>query len=166
MNQPVAKSTPRKRPASANAGLDAWLTAEPSVPVKSSTGLPRLDDATEASDKITAKVPEEEATKRRLESEAGRAKKRQKVGTGLESVLAAAKNQDNAGPTTMDRTKNDWKEFKKTDKEIEDELEAHKKDKDRYTDKKEFLARSNLREWEVEQAGKKGRPPPNSSRNA
>jgi Bucentaur or craniofacial development len=50
----------------------------------------------------------------------------------------------------LDKSKMDWKEFKKSDTAIEDELESYKKSNNQYLDKKEFLQRSELREYEQE----------------
>lgn len=148
MNKPISKPAPsatKAAPAaSAAAGLGDWLAGPTSLPPKASAArkLPRLDDLEKT---------------RKAEDEADEIKpaKKQKVGTGLEAVLSKAKGE--AGPNTLEKTKEAWKDFKKDDQEVTDELETYKKDKNRYTDKVAFLDRSNKREWEVEQAGKKQR---------
>ncbi len=148
MNEPVVRK--QKRPASNDLG--AWLQDDQP---KKRVALPRLDEAAEKS----AREKEEADQRRREEEEEANMSKRKKntkVGTGLEAVLKAAKGGDD-GPNTLDRTKEHWKEFKKTDAAIEEELEAHKKDKNRYTDRVQFLQRTEIREWEVEQAGKRSR---------
>mmetsp|Transcript_8988 Transcript_8988/g.18134 ORF Transcript_8988/g.18134 Transcript_8988/m.18134 type:complete len:272 (-) Transcript_8988:225-1040(-) len=52
------------------------------------------------------------------------------------------------------KSREDWVSFKK-DACVEEELEAHKKDKDRYTEKMAFLQRSEWREWAFEQRSKR-----------
>lgn len=67
---------------------------------------------------------------------------------GLDAVLetiAPAKKV-----TVMDKSKSDWKEFKSTDQEIHEELEAHKKSGATYLDKKEFLSKADYAEYERE----------------
>ena len=148
MNQPMV----RKQKRTADSGLGNWLQSERP---KKRISLPRLDEAAE---KSARERDEADEARRKAEEEARMSsfKKRVNLGTGLEAVLKAAKGGDN-GPNTLDRTKQNWKDFKKTDAAIEEELEAHKKDKSRYTDRVEFLKRTEMREWEVEQAGKRSR---------
>jgi hypothetical protein len=82
--------------------------------------------------------------------------KRPKVqGTGLEQVLSAIKGDK--GPGVLDKTRNAWSTFKRDDVEVADELEAYKKDKNRYTDKVAFLDRTELREWEADMERKRRR---------
>ncbi|CDF77583.1 unnamed protein product [Chondrus crispus] len=75
--------------------------------------------------------------------------------TGLEAALNIVR-----GPrkeTVLTKTKDVWSEFKGKDDKVVDELEKYKKDKNRYTDKVAFLKRSDVREWEYEQQGKRKR---------
>jgi hypothetical protein len=44
----------------------------------------------------------------------------------------------------------DWKEYKSTDENVEEELEQHKRSGNQYLDKQEFLKRAELREYEIE----------------
>ncbi|KAK8740445.1 hypothetical protein OTU49_002912 [Cherax quadricarinatus] len=53
--------------------------------------------------------------------------------------------------TTLEKTKLDWNSFK-SQEGLEEELEKHKKSKDGYLDKKEFLERADLRQFEIERA--------------
>ncbi len=52
--------------------------------------------------------------------------------------------------SVLDKSKQDWQEYKKTDASVEEELEAYKKSSDKYLDKVDFLKRSELREYEQE----------------
>lgn len=77
--------------------------------------------------------------------------------SGLEIVLSLIRGQD--PDTLLDRTKRAWNEYKTDAPDIRDELEDHKKDKSRYTSKVAFLERSDVREWEYEQKGRKPTKP-------
>lgn len=77
--------------------------------------------------------------------------------SGLEIVLSLIRGQD--PNTLLDRTKRAWNEYKTDAPDIRDELEEHKKDKSRYTSKVAFLERSDVREWEYEQKGRKPTKP-------
>lgn len=152
MNRPTASSASagKKRTAPArDGGLGAWLS--PTTKRKAPSGLPRrlprLEEATSRSAQQTVADGVEAAPP---------AAKRAKTGTGLEAVLRAARNGD-AGPSTLDRTKAHWREFKQSDAEVKEELNAYKKDKGRYTERVRFLERTTHREWEKEQATKKSK---------
>lgn len=140
MNKPISNTKERQTaPKAADSSFENWLNQP--APSKPSVNIPRLGD-----------VEKEEETKRSADE--APPQKKQKLGTGLEAVLQAARG-DNT-PNTLDKTKESWRDYKK-DKEVAQELDSYKKDKDRYTDKVAFLERSSHREWEVEQAGKKRR---------
>lgn len=155
MNRPVSRSVKRRAPTARDGGLGAWLTP-PSTKNASGFKPPRLDEAAKESARASAAVAAATVAAEVAEMDGKNRTKRAKLGTGLEAVLQAARNGD-VRPTTLDRTKENWREFKKGDADVTEELEAYKKDKNRYTDKVAFLDRSSQREWEVEQAGKKTR---------
>ena len=62
----------------------------------------------------------------------------------LESLTQAKK------VTVLDKSRLDWKDFKKTDDAVEEELEAHKRSGATYLEKKAFLGRADLAEYERE----------------
>jgi hypothetical protein len=70
-------------------------------------------------------------------------------------VLGALKGEK--APGVLDRTREAWAGFKDADGDVKDELDAYKKDKNRYTDKVAFLERTDRREWEADMARKKRR---------
>ncbi len=141
MNKPIEKAVSTVKPSKeVDSGLGDWLKPS-TVPKGTIKKVPRLEE-------VESKRAAEEADEIQPV-------KKQKLGTGLEGILNAAKGEQKSN--TLDKTKESWKEFKKDDKEVEEELEAYKKDKNRYTDKVSFLERASVREWEVEQAGKKKR---------
>lgn len=135
--QPTAAAT--------DPGLMGWLggmqSPAPAKPFK----VKRLDQL------------EREAKEReRAEREAGDVKVEKKSRqTGLEAVLDIVRGPKKDG--ALDKTREVWSEFKEKDEEVENELESYKKDKDRYTDKVAFLERTDVREWEYEQSGKRKR---------
>ena len=142
VNAPASRVKPNE---SSDGGLGAWLNSSSKSDTNTKRALPRLEEAT----KRSAEAAENEDRE-------GALKRQKKVGTGLEAVLDKARGIDNT-PNTLERTKDKWREFKKNDGEVAEELEAYKKDKNRYTERMSFLERSSHREWEVEQAGKKSR---------
>ncbi|CAN8068800.1 unnamed protein product [Agarophyton chilense] len=75
-------------------------------------------------------------------------------GTGLEAVLDLVRGKKQT--TVLDGTRKQWSQFKK-DEDVKEELESYKKGKERYTGRMAFLARSDVREWEFEQSGKRKR---------
>lgn len=138
----------------AEAGVKARPKADiPNVPERKSNKevtsfqsggfvLPNLDDLEKAAE--AAKVAEHKEKQ---------AKKKSNM-TGLEGVLKIVRGEKSGG--MVENTREKWKDFKQKEG-VEDELEAYKKDKSRYTDRVAFLQRSDVREWEYEQSGKKGR---------
>ena len=54
----------------------------------------------------------------------------------------------------LDKSREYWNQYKGTSSELKEELESHRKDRNRYTDKVEFLKRVEVREWEKEREGK------------
>ena len=68
--------------------------------------------------------------------------------SGLDSVLASIQNTKKV--TVMDKSRDDWGHLKKSDAQLEEELEAYKKSGAKYLDKVDFLKRSELREYEAE----------------
>jgi len=123
--------------------LSSFLTApaSSSAPFK----VKRLDE-------LEREVKEKE----RVESDLAKMKASPVVReTGLEAVLSAVRGPKRDG--VLDKTRDVWRDFKDKDEKVVEELETYKKDKNRYTDKVAFLQRADVREWEVEQEGKKGR---------
>lgn len=86
-----------------------------------------------------------EAQKAAAEAEAAAAAKKQ---AGLDAVLASLQQAKKV--TVLDKSRADWKDFKKTDDTIEEELEMHKRSGDQYLDKQAFLKEAELREYEKE----------------
>ncbi|KAI7845227.1 hypothetical protein COHA_001271 [Chlorella ohadii] len=86
-----------------------------------------------------------EAQKAAAEAEAAAAAKKQ---AGLDAVLASLQQAKKV--TVLDKSRADWKDFKKTDETIEEELEMHKRSGDQYLDKQAFLKDAELREYEKE----------------
>lgn len=115
--------------------LSAWLST-PVVPAKPFK-VKRLKDL-EAEAAVEAAKNREPMSKRR---------------TGLEEVLDVVRGKSDRA---IEKTRQQWSEFK-DEKGHEHELESYKKDRNRYTDKVSFLKRTDVREWEFEQRGKKGR---------
>lgn len=88
--------------------------------------------------------------------------------TGLEQVLThvrATNNNNNLrekgmeglrGSTVLNSSRSSWSQFK-NDEHIREELDGYKKDRKRYTDRAAFLARTDVRQWEFEQRGRKSR---------
>lgn len=130
MNAGVTRA--KEPTAATDAGLAAWLAPQPTK--KKEFKITRLADL-EKEAKREAPLP------------------KKKGRTGLEGVLDVVRGKTD---TVITKTKEQWKDFKKDD-EINEELDKYKKDKNRYTDKVAFLQRSDVREWEYEQRGKKRR---------
>lgn len=85
--------------------------------------------------------------------------------SGLEQILSqvrASNNNTSFGSTVvgkssmLDTSRESWHQFKKDDI-IREELDGYKKGRKRYTDRAAFLARTDLREWQFEQSGRKSR---------
>jgi Bucentaur or craniofacial development len=81
--------------------------------------------------------------------------RKRKGGTGLEGLLSSIKGTKQA--SVLDRTRDAWSGLKANDAEVADELDAYKKDKNRYTDKVAFLDRTDKREWEADMERKRRR---------
>lgn len=75
--------------------------------------------------------------------------------TGLEDVVASIRGE--RSQAILDKSKKTWSEFKGSDADVRDELDAYKKDKNRYTDRVAFLDRADRREWENDMARKRKR---------
>lgn len=103
----------------------------------------RLEELTSAAAAEEAQAAAEEVRKKELKK------------TGLEGVLGAIKGEKQA--SVMERSRKAWNDVKGKDEEIADELDAYKKDKNRYTDRVAFLERTDRREWEVDLSRKRGR---------
>ncbi|XP_045602875.1 craniofacial development protein 1 [Procambarus clarkii] len=69
---------------------------------------------------------------------------------GLSSVVGLLDNKKQK-LTTLEKTKLDWSSFK-SEEGLNEELEKHKKSKDGYLDKKAFLERADVRQFEIERA--------------
>lgn len=139
------KKTPgcRKRAPVVDKSLSSWLEGG-----TSGGGSGAVPDRVMRLDTVIAGSKEAEAEERA-------AKVVKKVGTGLEGVLGMVKGDKGQG--VLDKTREAWKEFKDRDEAVNEELDAYKKDKNRYTDKVAFLERTDRREWEADMARKKTR---------
>jgi Bucentaur or craniofacial development len=109
---------------------------------KTTVKVVRLDDVLKAGKEKEEAVEEEEH-------------KKKKGGTGLEDILSAIKGPKQAG--VLDRTREAWTGLKASDADVAEELNAYKKDKNRYTDKVAFLERTDKREWEADMERKRKR---------
>ncbi|RXG69409.1 Craniofacial development protein 1 [Armadillidium vulgare] len=67
---------------------------------------------------------------------------------GLSSVVSLLDSKKKK-LTTLEKTKIDWLNYK-TSEGIQDEMQNHLKSKDGYLEKKEFLERADLRQFEIE----------------
>lgn len=84
-----------------------------------------------------------EAQKAAAEAEAAARKQ-----AGLDAVLASLQQAKKV--TVLDKSRADWKDYKKKDETVEEELEMHKRSADQYLDKQAFLKEAELREYEKE----------------
>ena len=50
----------------------------------------------------------------------------------------------------IDKSKLDWKEYKRDHKQVQEELNAYTKGGERYTERQDFLKRTEMREYEIE----------------
>ncbi|KAH7618928.1 putative Craniofacial development protein 1 [Nannochloris sp. 'desiccata'] len=75
---------------------------------------------------------------------AGSSKQKAGLDAVLESLAQAKK------VTVLDKSRIDWKDYKKTDDTVDEELEAHKRSGTTYLEKKEFLSKADLAEYERE----------------
>lgn len=48
----------------------------------------------------------------------------------------------------LDKSRSDWKDLKKANSSLDEELETHKKSNDQYLDKANFLHRATVKEYE------------------
>lgn len=67
---------------------------------------------------------------------------------GLDAVLASLAQAKKV--TVLDKSQADWKDFKKKDETVEEELEAHKRSGATFLEKQAFLGRAELAEYEKE----------------
>lgn len=65
---------------------------------------------------------------------------------GLDAVLESLTQAKKV--TVFDKSQADWKDYKKTDELVEEELETHKRSGATYLEKKEFLGRAEVAEYE------------------
>ena len=72
------------------------------------------------------------------------AKKKAGLDAVLESLMQAKK------VTVLDKSRLDWKDFKKTDDTVDEELAAHKRSGTTYLEKQAFLGRADVAEYEKE----------------
>ena len=67
---------------------------------------------------------------------------------GLDAVLESLAQAKKV--TVLDKSRLDWKDFKKADDTVEEELEAHKRSGTTYLEKQAFLGRAEVAEYEKE----------------
>lgn len=88
-------------------------------------------------------------TKQATQEEAEKLKEKEKEKkSGIDAVLASLEAAKKVN--VLDKSRDDWGNFKKTDIQIEAELDAYKKSGGKYLDKVDFLKRAELREYEAE----------------
>ncbi|KAI5637100.1 bucentaur or craniofacial development domain-containing protein [Phthorimaea operculella] len=68
-------------------------------------------------------------------------------GGGLSNVLGQLNKKNKL--STLEKSKLDWNTYKKTE-DIDDEIQSHNKGKAGYLDRKDFLERADLRQYEIE----------------
>lgn len=68
--------------------------------------------------------------------------------SAVDAVLEQIKKKQKL--SVLDKTKQDWGEFKEENKGLEDELDAYKKSSNQYLEKVSFLQRTDYREFERE----------------
>lgn len=90
---------------------------------------------------ITVNREVDAASKEAARAQGSAAKK-----AGLDAVLESLAQAKKV--TVLDKSRSDWKDFKKTDDQVEEELEAHKRSGGTYLEKKEFLSRADYAEYE------------------
>lgn len=71
-----------------------------------------------------------------------------KKNSGLDAVLESLAQAKKV--TVLDKSKLDWKDYKKADGTIDEELEAHKRSGTTYLEKQEFLSKADVAEYERE----------------
>jgi hypothetical protein len=67
---------------------------------------------------------------------------------GLDAVLESLAQAKKV--SVLDKTRSDWREFKRSDDAVEEELEAHKRSGAAFLDRQAFLSRAELAEYERE----------------
>ncbi|EFN58400.1 hypothetical protein CHLNCDRAFT_19583 [Chlorella variabilis] len=95
---------------------------------------------------VNKEVAKDSKEAQRAEAEAEAAAEKKKA--GLDAVLASLQQAKKV--TVLDKSRADWKDFKKADDTIDEELEMHKRSGDQYLDKQAFLQQADLREYEKE----------------
>lgn len=132
--------------------MAAVKEATASSVLTSATGMIKISETRRFAGKnITV---EREVSKESRDAKRAQANPVGKKKEGLDAVLeqiAPAKKV-----TVMDKSKSDWKEFKTTDDQILEELEAHKKSGGTYLGKKDFLAAADVKQYEKERDLKLG----------
>mmetsp|Transcript_8493 Transcript_8493/g.20387 ORF Transcript_8493/g.20387 Transcript_8493/m.20387 type:complete len:352 (-) Transcript_8493:299-1354(-) len=68
--------------------------------------------------------------------------------SGLDALLATL--QGSRKVSVLDKSRQDWRTFKSSNAQVEEELETYKKSGDKYLDKEEFLKKAELRQYEIE----------------
>lgn len=76
------------------------------------------------------------------------AEKSEAAASGLDAFLQQIESKKKV--SVLDKSKMDWQDFKSTDKEVQEELDAHSRSDKQYLDRQEFLKRAELREYELE----------------
>jgi len=74
--------------------------------------------------------------------------------SGLDAVLASLGQVKKV--TVLDKTRADWKDLKRTDAELKEELESHKRSGTTYLEKQAFLKQAELAEYERERDARLG----------
>ena len=125
--------------AARDSGLSDWLQA-PSVRA-SSRASEEVDQAAQSGASVTESKPRPE--KSTAEPAAG----------DLKEILHGLKRRKES---VLTKTKQDWLEYKQ-EHQLHDELDAHLRDKNRFSEKVSFLQRAEMREYELEQDLKRRR---------
>eukprot|EP00879_Flechtneria_rotunda_P001421 GHRR01001574.1.p1 GENE.GHRR01001574.1~~GHRR01001574.1.p1 ORF type:complete len:355 (+),score=176.98 GHRR01001574.1:219-1283(+) len=68
--------------------------------------------------------------------------------SGLDAFLNQIESKKKV--SVLDKSKMDWQDYKTTDSQVQEELEAHRRSDKQYLDKQDFLKRAELREYEIE----------------
>eukprot|EP00193_Tetraselmis_chui_P017867 CAMPEP_0177772532 /NCGR_PEP_ID=MMETSP0491_2-20121128/12291_1 /TAXON_ID=63592 /ORGANISM="Tetraselmis chuii, Strain PLY429" /LENGTH=326 /DNA_ID=CAMNT_0019290385 /DNA_START=41 /DNA_END=1021 /DNA_ORIENTATION=+ len=82
------------------------------------------------------------------EVSAAEAQRQQAKRSGLDTLLASLKGDKKV--SVLDKSRDDWRNFKKSNVEVEEELEMHKRSDAQYLDKQAFLKKAELRQYEIE----------------
>ncbi|KAJ8904449.1 hypothetical protein NDN08_000967 [Rhodosorus marinus] len=144
MNKPIPVKKKKKAPVAFDS---SWISQPSAV---SQTAAPKPGSLDILTDSVSTKPSTDpKQPKQNLDD----AHPKPAASKGLEGIVADLSSRK---ASVMDRSKSDWKEFKESNK-LQDELEAHKKDKNRFTDRVAFLDRVDVREWKAEQERKRRR---------